>query len=177
MQSKEVHHRRAKPEPKPGQWLKQSDFADIVRLTPLVSIDLILRSPEGRVLVGRRKNEPAKNTFFVVGSRITKNETIAAAFERIAREELGIQLHISQARFRGAFEHFYTTNRFEAGGFGTHYIVLAYELRLSLDTAALPAEQHGEYAWRTEAELLASPEVHENTKAYFGRECGVLCGA
>ncbi|HWX20117.1 MAG TPA: hypothetical protein VN578_09460, partial [Candidatus Binatia bacterium] len=39
MPRKAARCRRAKPEPKPGQWLKQSDFADIVRLTPLVSID------------------------------------------------------------------------------------------------------------------------------------------
>ncbi|MEI6785867.1 MAG: hypothetical protein WCQ21_33695, partial [Verrucomicrobiota bacterium] len=33
--------------------------------------------------------------------------------------------------------------------------------------ALLPMDQHGEYAWKTEAELLGSPEVHEHTKAYF----------
>ena len=153
-------------EPKPGEWLEPGDFASVIRLTPLVSIDLIIRAPDRRVLVGRRKNEPAKDTLFVPGSRITKNETLAKAFERIAREELGIQLRIQQAKFRGAFEHFYATNRFEVAGFGTHYIVLAYEVTLSLDLAELPAEQHGEYVWKTEAELLASSEVHENTKAY-----------
>ena len=57
-----------KPEPKPGQWLAAADFDKIVRLTPLVAIDLIVRSPEGRILVGRRINEPAKGRFFCLES-------------------------------------------------------------------------------------------------------------
>jgi len=143
------------------------DFENVVRLTPLVAIDVIARVSDGRVLLGRRTNEPAKNVFFVPGSRITKNETLAAAFRRITREELGVALNIEAARFRGAYEHMYATNRFEKEGFGTHYITLAYEIEVSLDAAALPKDQHGEYVWLSPAQLLQSPEVHENTKAYF----------
>ncbi len=158
----------ALPEPKPGEWLPAADFEQIVRLTPLVAIDLVVRSPRGEVLVGRRKNEPARGMLFVPGSRITKNETRAAAFRRIAREELGVDVPIDAARLLGAYEHFYPTNRFEKAGFGTHYIVLAYELVLPLRTADLPKDQHGEYLWLEPQALLKSPEVHANTKAYFG---------
>ena len=143
------------------------DFENVVRLTPLVAIDVIARARDGRILLGRRTNEPAKNVFFVPGSRITKNETRAAAFQRITREELGFELNIEAARFRGAYEHMYPTNRFEKAGFGTHYITLAYEIEVSLDATALPKDQHGEYMWMSPAELLQSREVHENTKAYF----------
>ncbi len=139
----------------------------MIRLTPLISIDLIARLTDGRALVGRRIHEPAKGIFFVPGGRISKNETIAAAFQRIARDELGIQVRLEQARFLGAFEHFYSTNRFEQGHYGTHYVVLAYELHLAERPAHLPMEQHGEYAWLTPAEILAHEDVHENTKAYF----------
>lgn len=155
------------PEPEPGQWLEPADFANVVRLTPLVSIDIAVRSPDRRVLVGRRKYEPARNTFFLVGGRITKNESRAAAFRRLTREELGIEKGLEAARFLGVYDHFYPANRFEHPGFGTHYVVLGYELVLPAIPATLPAEQHGEYVWMTEAELLAHPAVHENTKAYF----------
>lgn len=154
-------------EPKPGEWLDAADFAHVVRLTPLVSIDLVVRRADGRILVGRRVNEPAKNLFFLVGGRITKNESRAAAFRRLTREELGVEMPIEHARFLGAYDHFYPTNRFEHPGFGTHYVVLGYEIVLDPQPDSLPTEQHGEYAWMTEKELLASPEVHENTKAYF----------
>ena len=161
-------------EPRPGQWLAAQDFAHVVRLTPLVSMDILVRAPDGRVLVGRRINEPAKNCFFLVGGRITKNESRAAAFRRLTREELGVESDIEQARFLGVYDHFYPTNRFEQEGFGTHYVVLGYELDLFVEPAALPKDQHGEYVWMTEQELLKSPEVHENTKAYFRGEVKTL---
>jgi len=152
---------------KPGEWMTPEEFAEVVRLTPLVAIDLVVRSNEGRVLVGRRINEPAKGVFFVPGGRISKNETKAAAFQRISKEELGTALEIDQARFLGAYEHFYPTNRFGIAGFGTHYLTLGFEVSAELKSSVLPADQHGEYAWLTPDELLSRTDVHDNTKAYF----------
>jgi colanic acid biosynthesis protein WcaH len=156
-----------KPEPKPGQWLAPGDFDNVVRLTPLVAIDLIVRSPDGRILVGRRNNEPAKGSLFTPGGRITKNETLAAAFRRISLAELGVARNIEDARFVGVYEHFYATNRQERSGFGTHYVVLAYELTSPVQELPLPRDQHGEFAWLRQDELLCSAEAHENVKAYF----------
>ncbi len=155
------------PEPTPGQPLEPEDFDRVVRLTPLVSIDLVVRSPDGRVLVGRRKREPAKGRLFVAGGRITKNETLAAAFRRISFAELGLEKRIEEARFLGVYEHFYATNNRELAGFGTHYVGLAYDLTSPIQDLPLPKDQHGEFAWLTKVELLRSPDVHPNTKAYF----------
>ena len=161
------HNEESGAEPKPGEWLAPEQFAQVIRLTPLVAIDLVVWSPEGRILVGRRLNEPAKGFFFVPGSRISKNETRADAFKRVSREELGTEAAIESARFLGAYDHIYRSNRFGRPGFGTHYITLAYELPLTLDPARLPTDQHGEYLWLTQDEILASSQVHENTKAYL----------
>jgi colanic acid biosynthesis protein WcaH len=157
-----MHH-----EPEPGQRLTPEEYSSVVRLTPLVAIDIIVRSPEGRVLVGHRKYEPAKGRYFTTGGRITKNETLAAAFRRISMAELGVEKEIKDARFVGVYEHFYSTNHHELRGFGTHYVVLAYELTSREQDLPLPEDQHGEFAWMNEAELLQSPEVHPNVKAYF----------
>src|SRR5262249_31985160 len=107
MSVQKARGRRKRTEPKPGEWISPSEFANIVRLTPLVAIDLVVRSPDGRVLLGRRTNEPAKNLLFVPGSRISKNETRAAAFRRITREELGVELELEMARFLGVYDHIY----------------------------------------------------------------------
>jgi len=151
----------------PGAWLEAEDFERVVRLTPLVSIDMVVRSQEGHVLLGRRKNDPARNSFFVPGGRITKNESLEAAFQRITLAELGLQLELKQARFFGVYEHIYQENVFRKPGFGTHYVVLAYELALPEQPASLPTAQHEDYVWKTETEVLAWSAVHENTKAYF----------
>ena len=67
----------------------EDDFAQVVRLAPLVSIDLIIRDPIQDVLVALRTNEPAKGFYFVPGGRICKDETIQAAFIRILKVETG----------------------------------------------------------------------------------------
>jgi colanic acid biosynthesis protein WcaH len=105
--------------------------------------------------------------FFTTGGRITKNETLAAAFRRISLAELGVEKDPKEARFVGVFEHFYPTNHHEVAGFGTHYVVLAYEVIADEQSLPLPKDQHGEFAWMAVADLLRTPGVHENVKAYF----------
>ncbi|MBU7437333.1 GDP-mannose mannosyl hydrolase [Paraburkholderia fungorum] len=148
--------------------LTEIDFLDVVRLTPLVAIDLIVRDAEARVLIGHRRNRPARDTWFVPGGRIHKDETLDAAFARIADAELGIaRLARSTARFEGVFEHHYEDNFAAEPGVSTHYIVLAYALQLTSSVPVGRLDQHSEYLWLSPAALLARPDVHENTKAYF----------
>jgi colanic acid biosynthesis protein WcaH len=147
--------------------LNPDQFIEVVRLTPLVSIDLIVRDPSGQVLVGLRSNKPAQNTWFVPGGRICKDERIAAAFQRITQTELGTELDIAQARFLGVYEHMYTDNFASLAGVSTHYIVLAYEISLAQPLSNLPEDQHAAYRWFSVEELLQAEDVHPNTRAYF----------
>lgn len=148
--------------------LTQIDFLDVVRLTPLVAIDLIVSDAKGRVLIGHRRNRPARDTWFVPGGRIYKDETLDAAFARIADAELGVaNLARSAARFEGVFEHHYSDNFAAEPAVSTHYIVLAYALSLTGAASIGRPDQHSDYLWLAPAELLARADVHENTKAYF----------
>ncbi len=142
-------------------------FLEVVRNTPLVSIDLVVRDREGRILVGRRVNEPAKGTWFVPGGSIRKNETLAVALARISEGELGVALSMSDVRFAGVYEHFYDTNFAEVDGVSTHYVVLAYVVQRTFDTDDLPAGQHSDWAWLSDPLM---PNVHPNTLAYLDLE-------
>jgi colanic acid biosynthesis protein WcaH len=84
------------------------------------------------------------------------------------RNELGYTCAFTEAMPRGVYEHLYETNRFGDPGFGTHYIVLAYEVVVPDHLEPRPDAQHRELAWWRVPDLLASPEVHPYTKAYFG---------
>jgi len=148
-------------------WMAPAEFAQVVRLTPLVSIDLILRDSEGKVLVGLRTNEPAKGIWFVPGGRIEKDERLADAFARILSVETGLSLPMTQSRLLGVYEHLYDANRFEAPVYGTHYVVIARELRLDRRPDIKTDDQHSAMRWMRPDEILAAPDVHENTKAYF----------
>jgi GDP-mannose mannosyl hydrolase len=151
----------------PVEDLTPEQFSFVVRHAPLVSIDLVIRDPDGCVLVAWRNNEPARNCWFVPGGRIRKNERIADAFARIVTAETGLAVAFAAARLLGAYEHVYPTNRFGEPGYGTHYVVLAYEVALAVRPEISLDDQHGSCAWMAEAALMAAPDVHANVKAYF----------
>ena len=149
------------------RFLNHAELDTVIRLAPLIAIDLIIRNTGDEVLLGLRKNEPAKGCYFVPGGMILKNERLAAAFARLAEDETGQAARLDDARLIGVFEHFYDTNRSGNDGYGTHYVVLGYELRWPSAAVPRPDDQHGELRWWPVAELLASERVHDNAKAYF----------
>ncbi|MHC4621527.1 MAG: NUDIX hydrolase, partial [Planctomycetota bacterium] len=71
------------------------------------------------------------------------------------------------ARFVGVFEHLYPNNFTEKEEFGTHYVVLAYEIRRSEVSLNSPDDQHSEYKWLGRQSLDKEPNIHPYTKAYF----------
>ncbi|MHC4912714.1 MAG: NUDIX domain-containing protein, partial [Planctomycetota bacterium] len=90
--------------------LSHRDLIEVVKKTPLVSIDLIIENTQNQILLGLRKNAPAKDFWFVPGGRILKDEPIPDAFNRIAKDELAINLTYEKADFLGVFEHWYPDN-------------------------------------------------------------------
>ena len=146
--------------------LENDEFIRVVKNTPLVSLDLVIRSEDNKLLMGMRVNEPAAGSWFVPGGRIRKDESIEDAFLRITKAELGKSYSIDHARLLGAFTHKYRTNFAHIPGISTHYVVLAYELQVDVDQQQLPVEQHSEYCWLGKNDDLT--RVHPNTKAYFG---------
>lgn len=141
-------------------------FKLVVEYTPLVSIDLIVRNAGDEMLLGLRRNRPARDCWFVPGGRIAKNEPLADAFIRITEDELGSPFGAEAWRFVGIFEHIYPDNFSGDPAFGTHYVVLAHELRIQNGQLALPETQHSSYRWASDAAILGDDGVHENTKAY-----------
>ncbi|WP_154114984.1 GDP-mannose mannosyl hydrolase [Vibrio cincinnatiensis] len=148
------------------QRLDKETFKTIVASTPLVSIDLIIRNSCNQVLLGLRTNRPAQGFWFVPGGRIGKDETFEQAFLRLTQLELGYPIPLKDASFLAPYQHLYSDN-FSGTDFSTHYVVLGYQLMLDLDLQTLPVEQHQNYQWWNEQELLDSDLVHRNTKAYF----------
>ena len=142
-------------------------FRTVVELTPLVSLDFLVRDRAGRVLLGYRRNRPAQGSWFVPGGRLGKNETRREAFARLTQLELGVQLDLDRARFIGVFEHLYADNFSGDAQFGTHYVVLAYLIEADLAELRLPGDdQHSDYCWMSDDEMLSRDDVHDYTKAY-----------
>jgi GDP-mannose mannosyl hydrolase len=147
--------------------LSGDDFEQVVRNTPLVSIDIVCRDASHRVLVMRRRREPAKGFYFVPGGRVLKNERMSDAFRRILRDEIGRAAKFEEARLMGAYEHIYSTNRFDKAGFGTHYVVLAYEVGLPGAPSITLDDDHDAYKWVEPGKPGEIEDVHDNVKPYL----------
>jgi colanic acid biosynthesis protein WcaH len=153
--------------------LNKEDFLRVIEATPFVSIDLVVRNEMGQVLLGYRQNRPAQNYWFVPGGRILKNERTQDALQRIARAELNIEA--PPGKLLGVFDHFYENNFYGVPGISTHYVVCAYQFHVKGNTQFVRDAQHAEIKWWDMDSLLASKEVHPNSKLYFqdGRDNGL----
>ncbi len=147
-------------------FLNSEQFSTVVRLTPLISLDLIVENENGEFLVGKRTNRPAQGYWFVPGGRVLKDESLEQAFARLTQTELGQGFCLSDAAFYGVWQHFYEDN-FSGSDFSTHYVVLGFRLRVRNGELALPDDQHDAYCWLKPSILMADKQVHHNTRAYF----------
>ena len=156
-------------------FLNHEQFSTVVRLTPLISLDLIVENEHGEFLVGKRTNPPAQGYWFVPGGRVLKDESLEQAFSRLTQTELGRGFCLSDAQFFGIWQHFYEDN-FSGRDFSTHYVVMGFRLRVRTKELNLPVQQHDAYCWRKSDALAEDERVHDNTRAYFNKalQDGVL---
>lgn len=151
--------------------ITEGQLLEVIARAPLVSIDLIIRDANGKILLGLRTNEPAQGKWFVPGGRIQKNESLDEAFQRISLAELGEKFDRSDARFIGVYEHKYDTNFLGRNYIGTHYVVLAYEIfpLKSLKIEAIPTAQHSKFDWFSQDDAKDCGDVHSYVLPYTER--------
>lgn len=165
--------------------LPHQEYIKVIEKTPLVSIDIIVRDIDSDTfLLGKRKNNPAKGTWFVPGSRIYKGESLCDGLVRVCKDEIGYDIRMNDIsalpqQSLGPFpiyvyEHVYDNNFMNAldnngESISTHYIVLSQNIALRKDqiNKEIFSNQHEEIRWFTKEEILENPDVHENTKVYF----------
>lgn len=143
-----------------------NDFKQLVTTAPLFAIDLVVINENNQLLVGERKNAPAKGFWFVPGGRVFKNESLDAAIERISQSELGLTLKRHQLSFIGLYDHFYDDSFFDENT-ATHYINATHWIRINVDQLNLPDEQHSQYRWVNLNQLMEDKTVHDYSKVYF----------
>lgn len=116
-------------------------FVEFVSKFPQVSVELVVEH-QGRILLARRTQEPAKGEWFWPGSRLYRGEPFTHAVDRVAREELGVA--VERCCQLGTYEHFWETDVFDAVD-GKHTVNVVYHVLLD-DPSALELDyQHDEF--------------------------------
>jgi colanic acid biosynthesis protein WcaH len=147
--------------------LNPAAFQAVIKDTCLFALDLLVFDRNDRLLVGRRRESPARGYFFVPGGRVRKGEKLASAFERLLESELALQkASVSPPQLRGLYEHFYDDNAFGHGEFGTHYVVAALSMYLQQGAAPRFAG-HDDPLFLSVDDVLAKDDIHGHVKRYF----------
>jgi colanic acid biosynthesis protein WcaH len=147
--------------------LNEQDFKHLVKHAPLFAIDLVVLNDKNQILLGQRKNAPAKDYWFVPGGRVFKNESLEQAFKRISKTELGLEVERQQAWLLGLYDHFYQDSVF-GEGIDTHYINATHLIKLdNTQIADLPTEQHQSYRWQNITEIEQDETVHKYSKVFL----------
>ncbi len=84
-------------------------YKKILRNMPICCVDIVIQDEKGILLV-YRKNEPVKNTWWLPGGRIYKDEKIEDAVLRKAFEETGLKVQIKNKI--GVYETIFDDNPF-----------------------------------------------------------------
>jgi colanic acid biosynthesis protein WcaH len=151
--------------PERVEWVSDDDWEAIVSNAPIVSVDLIVLTPDG-VVLGRRENEPAKGLWFVPGGRVQKGERLAEAAQRVARDELGVEVDVRERL--GVYEHLYEEADVADAG-GKHYVPVGFVVETDR-TAFETDDQHGALRVFPTDDL---PDLHEYVEEYL-RDAGVF---
>jgi colanic acid biosynthesis protein WcaH len=145
------------------EWISDDEWATIVRNVPIVSVDLVVQSADGLIL-GKRRNEPAKGEWFVPGGRIHKYERLTEAVHRLAHEELGID-EITIQQSLGVYEHIYEASNI-ADSDGKHYLANGFVVKTDAVISEITHDdQHSDVRAFDPSNLPA--DLHEYTAAYL----------
>lgn len=121
-------------------FLDVTEYARIISVFPRVCVDIIIKDSGGRVLLLKRKNEPAAGQWWFPGGRIHIGETRLDAAKRKLREECGVDaMDMNEI---GSFDLF-----FDVGNVQCHDVTIVFKMELPVGTPIVTDHQSTDYRW------------------------------
>ncbi len=109
--------------------LSSEQYQEFHKNMPIACVDIVLKTTDGKCLLVKRDNEPAKNEMWLVGGRAKRNESLAETAKRKVKEEIGIDVRNLQ-KVAGGYETVFKGDPF-GHGCGTHTINTCYMAEVS----------------------------------------------
>ncbi|MBS3903034.1 MAG: NUDIX domain-containing protein [Anaplasmataceae bacterium] len=125
-----------------GPYLKKKDYHHLMRVAPVVCVDMVVTDGRKFLLV-KRKNEPKKGQWFLPGGRLVKNESFVEAVKRKLFEETG--LRAKKPELIGLAEHFRVDGYLEDDF--AHVITLVFKTTVSINQKIKLDSQSSDARW------------------------------
>ena len=143
-------------------YLPEQEYQKIIKSMPIFCIDFLI-SYRDKYLLIKRKEEPLKNIFWVIGGRILFRETIEDAAKRIQQREIG--KHFSNFKEIGFSNYFFHDN---PDSRATHTPTLLFQISVQKIFYPKIDKQHSDFIWSKEIpnELIKQTTFFESFKFY-----------
>jgi ADP-ribose pyrophosphatase YjhB (NUDIX family) len=139
-------------------------YSQIVCFMPIPCVDLLVEDSEGRILLIRRANNPAKGQWWFPGGRVHYLETRAQAAKRKLREECG--LNVLQMKELGAYD---VILDMDGDADPHHGITTLFHVMINRGGLVTIGAQSIDYDWRTPRKWMSAqlnPFVFEGIRKY-----------
>lgn len=132
--------------------IPENIYKQIVRLMPISCVDLLVQDEDGRILLIKRANEPAKGQWWFPGGRIHFLETREQAAKRKLKEECGLEA--LQVQEMGTYDVILDmpddTNQ-------SHGITTLFNITVMKQGDVVLDAQSLAYEWRTREKWFSTP--------------------
>ncbi len=130
----------------------------LLEFSPVCTVDVVFFNPKKTLtLLGKRVNNPYKDTMYTFGGRLRKNETFKKAAVRISEKETGIVMRAPDLTFVKVEDEINDSSIFE--GVNYHAVALYFACVISEDTKVILDAQHSAYAWVPVTDLNLHPNI------------------
>jgi len=147
--------------PAPEQGLPEPVFLLLSRLTPLVSVDLLIRDERGRILLTWRDDQSYGPGWHVPGGIVRYGEKAATRIQAVARLELRAQVDFEPTPM--SWHELLKPNARERG----HIISLLYRCRLlSAPDASLSFDPRSPKPWQWQWHEKCPHDLIQEQRAY-----------
>lgn len=132
-----------------GHGIPEKLYRQILRLIPIACVDLLISDQAQRVLLIKRKNEPAKGQWWFPGGRIYFGETREVAAIRKLKDECGLKA--GSIKEIGTFD---VILKVPGASLPHHAVTTLFHLKVSsmnglkIDDTSLAAQCHTVSGWR-----------------------------
>jgi len=123
-------------------------YTEIIKVLPIVCVDIVIQNKDGEYLLVKRKNEPLKDEWWVVGGRINHCEGASDAVIRKLKEEIGLIADINKIQPIGYYEDRFDNNSFDIHC-NYHTLSLVFKIKIHAVNEIKLDSQSSDWKWNS----------------------------